>query len=133
MEIFKSKYQTISLMDNKLVIEQIYHAETESMEENDLKSDLVQLKNGFEKYKPKYVYADVSNLRFVIDPELQEWIAKNIIIHFSLNGGKKVAIRVSTEMINQLSFEQTIEEDKEAQYQTKYFDNKEEALKWLLS
>jgi hypothetical protein len=48
-------------------------------------------------------------------------------------GLRKYAIIVSQEMVAQLSIEQTMEESQASNFQVRYFDDSEEAMRWLIA
>jgi hypothetical protein len=70
------------------------------------------------------------DMQFAIRPELQEWVGLNIVVPMASMGLRKLAIIVSSELIVQLSVEQTLEES-DAPFQIAYFEHEEEALQWL--
>ena len=59
--------------------------------------------------------------------------ANNIFVPMTNAGVKKLAMLVSTEFIAQISLEQFSDEaeDANAGFVTKYFDTREEAMKWF--
>jgi hypothetical protein len=82
--------------------------------------------------KVHIIEIDTRNMRFAIHPDLQAWVAENIVVPMVGNGAQKLAIIVSEDLIVQLSIEQTMEET-ESIFQTRYFSNQESARKWLLA
>ncbi|MCC5945138.1 MAG: hypothetical protein JJT94_09385 [Bernardetiaceae bacterium] len=74
---------------------------------------------------------DATDFRFPITPDLQLWVAQNILTKASELGLSKLAFKVSKEFIAQLSIEQTMHEGKEVGFATHYFSSYEEAVDWL--
>ena len=73
------------------------------------------------------------NFEFTISPEIQKWIDEKIFPRYIKAGVKKFAYIMSSDMVAQLSIEQTMEEQQASQgFQTNYFDNEADARKWLL-
>ncbi|HAI77152.1 MAG TPA: hypothetical protein DCM08_12985, partial [Microscillaceae bacterium] len=64
---------------------------------------------------------------------LQSWVDQEIFPQFVQAGLRKYAIIVSQEMVAQLSIEQTMEESQASNFQVRYFDDSEEAMRWLIA
>lgn len=86
-----------------------------------------------ETYNPKGFLFHSKNFEFTISPEIQKWIDEKIFPRYIKAGVKKFAYIMSSDMVAQLSIEQTMEEQQASQgFQTNYFDNEADARKWLL-
>ncbi len=70
------------------------------------------------------------NMKYVIGLEMQEWMNKEILT-IAVNF-KKSAYIVPTELFAQVSVEQTMEEETGQKIVQQYFENEDEARKWLL-
>lgn len=81
--------------------------------------------------KIESLYVDMRNFFFAIEPELQKWHNENIFPKVVSLGVKKIAIQLSPDIFAQVSTQQTIEEDKSGEFQSKYFDDQDEAFAWL--
>lgn len=130
MELYKSKYLVIKYIVEKEIFEYIWKATSEKMSDEDYISEAKKILEFGLKTDARYVIADNRDFRFIILPEIQEMVANQI-----LSGIKgivhKFAHVVSKDFITQLSLEQLYDEDKVKQYHSKYFDNYEDALKWV--
>ncbi|HAS41504.1 MAG TPA: hypothetical protein DCS93_13565 [Microscillaceae bacterium] len=73
---------------------------------------------------------------FVITPELQEWISGEFNQKLIEGGLQKMAIIIPADYIANLSVQQAVGEmekrQQEGDYQTRYFDNPEQAEAWLM-
>jgi len=85
------------------------------------------------QYKPAFILVDFTRLNFIFHKEMQDWVNKNVVDAFRKTGIKKWAALVSAQLFSQVSIEQTMESRKDYDFETKYFDSEDEALKWLLN
>ena len=83
-----------------------------------------------EVYRPKFILSINIYYFFIINVELQEWSVKNIFEKFQAYGVKKLAMIESDDFISQISLEQFVDEGEELLL-TKYFVEKEDAMKWF--
>lgn len=83
-----------------------------------------------EKYKLNTFLLDTTEFGYTIEPDMQMWVAENILPKISDLGMKKIAFLVSHDFISQLSIEQTMEE-KVFNFLVRYFHDQSEAQKWL--
>ncbi len=72
-----------------------------------------------------------TNFRFTIVPDVQTWVDKEVFPRFLAVGLKRYALIMSTQIVSQISIEQTMEEGAGNEFQTRYFDDEIEARKWL--
>lgn len=75
---------------------------------------------------------DLSSMFFPIAPELQEWVDREITSHF-ISLSKKSAVILPEGIFESVATQQTLDEDNASKVSTRYFEDKEEALKWLLA
>lgn len=71
------------------------------------------------------------NFGFTISPELQSWIDLEITPGYISAGLDKMAIILPATIFAQVSVEQLIDEENTSQISTNYFDNEEDAFKWI--
>lgn len=130
-ENFKNNFCEVLIEQEKQVLQFRWFNTTESMDAQGFKDSLLKyvelLKaSGFTK-----VLVNVSELLFPIVPELQTWVDENINYPTVQMGLKYMAIVVSPNMIEQMSVEQTLEEQAAQAIQIKYFGTVPEAIDWL--
>lgn len=104
-----------------------------AISEGDFKQELETQASLSEKYHPMRFLFHSKNFDYAISPDFQQWIDDNIFPRYIAAGVKKFAYIMSADMISQLSIEQTMEEKKAAAFETRFFENEEEAMEWLLS
>ncbi|TAF65574.1 MAG: hypothetical protein EAZ55_08420 [Cytophagales bacterium] len=127
--LFENKFLQLFLLESENIIKAVWNTETENMESDDFKVCISTLWQNLLKYKPKALLADTRQFLFPIAPEDQEWYAENIP-NFGIDT-QKVAMLISEGLVEQLSIEQTIEEDQKSGSLTGYFDDENKALAWI--
>lgn len=136
--IVESKFCSIYFDEDLQLYEQYWHKESEDMEDDDYKKIHIEWVSKLveNQYDIAFFLLDNRENNFSMSPELQEWQAENILAKVLENlpsPDVKVAILQSEDFISQLSIEQAMEENQEADETTRYFDNEVEAKEWLLS
>ncbi len=79
------------------------------------------------------VLHEMSQMEFIITPELQDWIDKNINKKAISVGIFKAAIVVSTEIFTSISVQQSLSKENAKNANIAYFDNVTKAKEWILS
>jgi hypothetical protein len=135
MIIYDSAYQKLLYHKEIEAFEEIWKAESENLTDELYKEDFLALIEVGFRIPFNKVLIDHREFRFVITPELQIWHVENI---FSISaqyvkGKTKVANLVSSDFFSQLSIEQTFDESTDTElFVSKYFQSREDAVKWLL-
>ncbi|MCU0393708.1 MAG: hypothetical protein MUE81_21560 [Thermoflexibacter sp.] len=117
--------------ENQIFID-VWNEATADMKLDEFREELQIQTNFIIQTGAKLLILDTTNFRYSIVPEVQEWIANHIFPQWVEIKVAKVAIMVSSELIPQLSIEQTIEEETSGTFKTFYFDKREKAIDWLL-
>lgn len=104
---------------------------TERMSEAEFKASILAEQQAVEQVKPKVILADTLNMRYSIAPHLQEWHNGIIFPAFEKAGLQKLAILVSQDIFAQVSIEQLVDDGASHELASRYFDSREDALKWL--
>jgi hypothetical protein len=130
-EVYKSKYFTIWLDTNSNTVSYLFNEKTADMSKVEYIDELKEFIEIVRKYQAKRVFGEMVDFKFTITPDVQEWIDQNLFKVYREVNFEKIAIMLSKDFFSQLSIQQTMEDSAEAGFQTKYFDNKAEALAWL--
>lgn len=133
MEVYKSKYLRILYFEDEQLIEMVWLPKSEAMTNQDYQQECLAYLDAVKKFNPRRAIPDMRDMNFPIAPDLQEWTNQTIFPTLLEVGLNNVGIVVSTELISQLAVEQTMEEIEGIKFTTKYFDDKEDARKWILS
>ncbi len=114
------------------LLEQIWENEEENMTEEDYKNDMKNYLYLVTIYNFKLNLINTKFFAYFINPEVQEWVDENIFT-ITKNIVEKIAFVVPTNIVAQISIEQTMEEANGLGYKkVAYFDTNEEARFWLL-
>ena len=81
--------------------------------------------------KPQRMLGDMKNFNFTISPDTQVWLNNNLLEVYIEQEIDKLAMILSNDLFSQISIEQTIEEEVTFAFETKYFNNLDEAYFWL--
>ncbi len=109
----------------------VFNAQTEFMTADGYIDELKTFIQLIEEHKPIKVLGDMIDFKFMITPDIQAWVAEHLFTVYEEIGFQKIAILLSEEFIAGLSIEQTMDEGNQNSFQTSYFDNAEDAMKWL--
>ncbi len=127
--LFENEFISVYRDSRENVVKAVWNGTTENMQDAEFKTCIQAIWSGIREYKPKGFVGNAKNFLFSIHPSLQQWYGANIEGVFG-NGTNKIAMVMSNNFIEQLSIEQTIEEDKTTGVLTKYFDDESSAIKW---
>jgi hypothetical protein len=130
-ENFKNNFCEITRNEDASILLFRWFDTTQSMDEQGFKDSLLKYVELLKASEFTKVLVNVSELLFPIVPELQTWVDENINYPTVQMGLKHMAIVVSPNMIEQMSVEQTLEEQAAQAIQIKYFGTAAEAIDWL--
>ncbi len=132
MIAFENKYSIIYFDEaNSLMTVEMLPA-TEEMTDKEFKEYGLVFLEMMEKYKPEKELYNTINMKFLVVPEIQDWITENINKKVS-KIIKKVATIMPAEYFANVSIDQMLYEFKDDRsVKQMFFDNIEEAKKWLL-
>lgn len=131
MQVYQSPYLTLEVVPENRLIKVIWSPETATMTDDIFKAELTKYAEIAEQYHPHFSFVDTSAFAMTIVPETQEWVQENIHPRSLKAGIQKFAYMVSKDFFSQVSIEQTME-DSGVSFTTKYFDNQQDAINWLL-
>jgi hypothetical protein len=84
-----------------------------------------------EEHNFKGVLMDNRELVFTLSPEIQRWINEEIFPSFIRKGLRYGAFAVSKDIFTNISVQQALAEDEAKPFVITYYDNTEDARKWL--
>ena len=131
-KLYKNNYIKIFYYPEIELMEVIRTPETEKMLDEEYKKDVKIWAKLITEYKPKIMFIDSTEMRFIIDDQLQQWTYENLVKPAIEIGMKKIAFKIPKELFSYVAIQQTIDDTPAIdQLQVKYFNTKEEALDWL--
>ncbi len=101
------------------------------METWDFQNEILVWADLVEKYKPKNLIADTKKFNFIVSVELQTWTNHVIFPRLINSGVLKFAVIETDDVVNQMSLEQTMEEETTGQFRYLFFKTMEEARNWV--
>lgn len=118
--------------EEKSIFRHTWNDKTADMSDKKYREQVLQVNGEVEKLEEvKFHLVNTAEFAFRIAPETQEWVAQTVFPPVAAKQGKKVAFIVSSDFFAQVSIEQFTDENPIDIFETKYFDNEEEALKWF--
>jgi len=132
MIVHSSEYSTIYLLSDMSLIYSEWNELSGDLSEEGVKGEMKVILDKVEEYNPEYVIADTKKFKYKIDSDTQRWITRFFMADIIEMGVKRYAIIVPEELFAQLG--KTTEGDEEIfdDFQVKYFENKDQAMKWLI-
>ena len=133
MPIFENQFVSLYYFEASKHIEILWNEFSVDMTEDDYKRSMEQMTEQIELCKPEKNLVDTTDFMFTIVPVMQEWTNGTIFPRHLTAGIQKAAFFVSKNIFSQVSVEQAMEEDEGGKFETRYFEDKENALNWLLA
>ncbi len=133
MEVARTKFAVHYVYTDLSMLEQVWTDETNLMTDDEYKIDMYHYLKFVEKYQLSLALIDTQKFQYLIPIRIQTWVDKKIAARAN-KIVKHIAFIVPKDIFAQVSVQQTMEESEGICYQNiRYFENKEEAKKWLLS
>lgn len=131
--IHTGKYILIDELNisGKIVLKAYWKNDHLSMSDNIYRNEIKELIKLVKDKNPQRMLGDMQNFIFTISPETQMWLNEHLFGVYIEQKIDKLAMILSKDLFSQISIEQTIEEEDTFAFQTKYFDNLDEAFNWL--
>jgi len=130
--LFENKFACIMLDPTQSVIEMKWFPSTDYATQEDFKAWNREVVRHIQEHQPKRMLANTKDYKFTITPDLQEWSIIHIFEPMTAAGVQKLAMIVSSDLFPQVSLEQFVEEYQGKQLTTKYFEEVQDAYKWLI-
>lgn len=128
-ECYSDKWVTFYLDLEKEVFKVVWHDDG-TLVASQYKEHLLHAKTIVLAHRPTKNLSDARTFRLAISPELQTWIAENIFQKKGEEIIKQYAFVIPQSIFAQISVEQMMEESDREDF-TRYFDNMQDAEKWL--
>lgn len=130
--IFQNQYITMYVDQDKSLINDVWQPTSDTMSLNEFKEILTIWKDCIIQNKLSKSLIDARTMAFVIDPEIQGWIAEEINTPARKAGLQKVATLLPSSIFEKVALEQTMSELEEIEgFQRKMFDDEALAKEWL--
>lgn len=130
---YHSKYMTISIDRTKSYLETKRTTLTEYQNDEEYKTEILKWSEIIQNEKVEFQLVDERDMRYLVVPEIQNWINKVLIQPSIAVGVRKVAFLIAEDLFAQVAVKQIMGVTRDSPLQTKYFDNEKEAKKWLFT
>lgn len=131
MEVSKTDYLQIDFDQSSKTLKALWFEESENLDQDGFKKELYKWADLILQHKPDFLLVDSRKMQAPITPDIQTWFVTDIFTKYAEGGVIRNAFIESEEVFTAVSIEQTIEENKNAPFETMYFNSVEEAKKWL--
>jgi SpoIIAA-like len=129
--ILTNQFITIGLDAERELLHIVWTPQSEDVEDEFFREVNLLYVEQTSKRKLSRMFLNTKEFLYTISVDMQDWVNTHILPQLIQNGIKRIAFLMSQEFIAQLSIVQTME-DIENKF-VRYFDNEEEAIKWLCS
>ena len=129
--VYKSDFEEYFLMIDSHILYAKWFPKSEEMNDQDFKNEMANELDFVRTFQIKKYLIDVSEFRFAISSELQEWTDQHVNTKLDELGLQKLAYIASKDFIAQVSIELTMNESVKQNYETRFFETFEEAIAWL--
>ena len=127
-----NEFAIVEFEPEKSLMKRIWKDYKTELTDELFKKEMLQQAEFYRQYKPKLMLIDARNLKYYIDHDTQLWINQNAVMPLIQGGCKKLAMVLPPEVIAKISLQQTMSESVAQNLETKYFEDPEDALNWLL-
>ncbi len=129
MKVFEKPYITIHYIEEENLVYTEWHGFANSEEYREVLNTYTEVAK---KYNVTNWIGNTKNAK-AIRPLDQEWTVKEWVHEFAKTNVKRMAIIVSDDIFNKMAIDNIIRKGNEiVKFDTKYFNNLEEAKKWVL-
>ena len=131
--IYTGQYLLVDKLaiSDRIILKAYWKNDHYNMTDEEYRDEVKSLIELVQEKKPKRMLGDMKNFTFPIDPETQIWLNENLFETYIKQGIDKLALILSNDLFSQISIEQTVEEEATFAFETKYFNNLDEAYSWL--
>ncbi len=132
MEVSRTNYLKIDFDESTKILKALWYPASDDLDIVGFKNELYKWKDLIIAHRPERLLVDSRKMNFTIIPEIQDWFVTDIFTAYISAGVKRNAFVESETVFTAISIQQTIEENINAPFETMYFDNEEEAIKWIM-
>ncbi|OJJ13978.1 hypothetical protein BKI52_44730 [marine bacterium AO1-C] len=130
--VLTSKFCQHYYNGDKKMLKQVWTNNSASMTTEDFKSVMLAYVDLYKQYEVQQVLVDSRKMRYLVEPEVQDWVNANVIAAL-IPYLKKLAFLLSSDIFEEVSIKQAMEEQQEdIPFETKYFEDEQQAIDWLL-
>jgi len=134
MEIYNDQYRKVVFEEENKILYLEWFEETLNMNEEEYKKASISIPAFAKEQKAIRVLINAVSSKFIVTPEIQNWVNKNTVHKYLEAGVQKLAILLPTELFTHISIEQLVDDNKsQVQKRIQYFEDQNEARNWLIN
>lgn len=131
--VFENQYVTMYIDEEHQLLNDVWTEQTTNMKEEELKELMIEWRSLVIAQDIQFALIDTRKMLFVVDPDLQDWIATELNAPAHQNSLLKAATLLPATIFEQVSLQQTMDEMKDINaFELRAFDNEVDAKNWLL-
>ncbi|WP_448520061.1 hypothetical protein [Rhodoflexus sp.] len=130
--LYQSQYYEILFDEAQSLIIHKALPDTLAMSNEHFKHEMTVFLEMCEKHRPERDLVDLIDMRYVILPDMQEWVNMEIFPTL-LATIKRMAFVVPVGIFETLALEQTMDEEYGKKFVRRYFKDEGKALEWLMA
>ncbi|MBX2841777.1 MAG: hypothetical protein KTR26_08390 [Flammeovirgaceae bacterium] len=123
-----SKFHEVLIDTSSSLIISRWFPTTIDMRDDDYRNEMLIFRDQIKKFKPVKLLSYCRDLKYLISPDIQEWVNKEIFVGET---NMKVAVLMSEDLFSQVAIEQTLEGEKGSLFETMFFTDDKAAEEWL--
>ncbi len=128
--VIKNKYQEIFYSGFQKFLMQVWLKRTVVMSDKEFQKEMLLLLRHLKKNKIEKLLVDMRDFFYIVIPEMQVWIDRNVNAYLQ-NNGVKVAYVMSPDDFTKISVNQTLEEVAGLEMDKDFFEKLEDAKRFL--
>ena len=133
-KVLENEFVMMYLDESKKLINDVWNEKTADLTDKQFRDILSEWLNLVIANDVELSLIDARKMRFMVDPELQAWVAAEINAPAQQHSLKKAATLLPATIFEQVSLQQTMDEIKNANdFEAKIFADEGEAQAWLFS
>jgi len=133
-KVFENKFVVMYLDEEHKLLNDVWSKTSSDLTTQQFKEIMYEWRDLVITHKVRLALLDTRQMKFMIDPELQQWIATEINAPAQQQSLVKAANILPPSVFEQVSIEQTMDELKDMNdFKVKVFKDESEARTWLFS
>ncbi|OJJ17542.1 hypothetical protein BKI52_27145 [marine bacterium AO1-C] len=133
-KVFENKFVVMYLDEENKLLNDVWAKTSANLSTQQFKEIMYEWRDLVITNQVKLALLDTREMKFMIDPDLQHWIATEINAPAQQHGLIKVANLLPPSVFEQVSIQQTLDEMKAVNdFTSKVFKDESEAKSWLFS
>lgn len=131
--LFETNFCKTTWAEEENIMYVLWKEKTLTMHDDQFKEHLLSFAKFVQQYQVENIFVDTQLCFYTIGLNVQKW-HDDVIVPLYLEGGlKKMAFLTSLDFYSQISHEQSFQEFNSRKLWVKFFDNADQAFKWLMN